>query len=520
MSDEGSDAPTEDVESGRKEPASQRRVGERIRDAVARRLSIDSRALAVLRISLGGLLLLDLLLRARSLRAHYTDAGALPRSALVARYGALGELSLHAASGDPWFVALLFLVTGGFAVALALGYRTRAAIFGSWLLLASLHARNPLVLNAGDSLLRRLLFWSVFLPLGARWSIDALRRSKAGSTRTTGQQVATVASAALLVQIVLVYTVNGLFKLRGDLWRSGEAIRYIFGLDSLTVLLGDTLAEFPALLVALDRVWFAMVLSSVGLILLAGRLRAAFAAAFAGAHLGMFLTLRIGIFPLVSIAALSVFVPPPVWDAIEGRLSRGPARNAATRIGHRIDRVLPGGHGITSSWMDRPAVRVWGGRTVSVLVAVLLALILVWNAATLGHVPLPAEDAPVSTREHRWDMFAPRPLGVDAWFVAPGLTDSGDRVDALWGEDVDRDRPPDIATAYPSSRWRKYLMDLRNPGYAGLRPAFGAYLCQRYDARHTDSLVNVSLYVIEQPTRLDGPEPVRRVELWSGTCEG
>jgi hypothetical protein len=63
-------------------------------------------------------------------------------------------------------------------------------------------------------------------------------------------------------------------------------------------------------------------------------------------------------------------------------------------------------------------------------------------------------------------------------------------------------------------------MDLRNPGYAGLRPAFGAYLCQRYDARHTDSLVNVSLYVIEQPTRLDGPEPVRRVELWSGTCEG
>ena len=61
------------------------------------------------------------------------------------------------------------------AVALLVGYRTRLATIGSWILLASIHVRLPVVINAGDTLLRVLLFWSIFLPLGAMWSVDARR---------------------------------------------------------------------------------------------------------------------------------------------------------------------------------------------------------------------------------------------------------------------------------------------------------------------------------------------------------
>jgi hypothetical protein len=488
-------------------------VRERVRRGVDRRLGIDARGLAALRIALGLLILLDLALRARSLRAHYTDAGILPRSALRARYGALADLSIHAISGAAWVQTALFLLAVVVAVALLLGYRTTLATALSWLLLASLHARNPLLLNAGDSLFRRLLFWGIFLPLGARWSIDAGPRST-GTRRVVG-----VASAALLLQVVAVYTVNGLFKLRGDLWRSGEAIRYVFGLDRLTVLFGDRLAEVPVLLGLFDRLWFAMVLGSVGLILLTGWLRAGFALLFVAMHAGMALTMRLGVFPLVSIAALLVFLPPSVWDRIEGYLSGSAVARAGETIRDRIDRVrasVPVGR--LPAVPDIPAIRTWRTRVTSAFLLGIVVMVVLWNAAALGYATLPVDDSPVSPREHRWDMFAPRPLGVDVWFVVPGRLESGARVDAFHRGPVKWDKPPDAADSYSSARWRKALMDLRRPRYADLRPAFAGYLCDRWNRSGADDLVSLSIYAVEQPTRLDGPEPTRRVRLWNGTC--
>jgi hypothetical protein len=92
----------------------------------------------------------------------------------------------------------------------------------------------------------------------------------------------------------------------------------------------------------------------------------------------------------------------------------------------------------------------------------------------------------------------------------------------------------------------RYLLNLRSPEYATLRPAFGAYLCERPDTPPmsgaavpaptltvspspasaqaaaegaTDRrLRRVRLVVAEQPTRLDGPEPVRRVTLHEQRC--
>ena len=61
-------------------------VCKRMRAAVGRRLSVDRRSLVALRVSVGLLLLADLLLRSRSLVFFYTDAGVLPRSVLFSRF--------------------------------------------------------------------------------------------------------------------------------------------------------------------------------------------------------------------------------------------------------------------------------------------------------------------------------------------------------------------------------------------------------------------------------------------------
>jgi len=147
----------------------------RLAAAVAARVSVDLRALAAFRIGLGALVIADLLLRSRSLTAFYTDYGVLPRRAFFSDYS--GNYSLHALSGEPWAVGLLFALAGAFALALVVGYRTRLVTLVSWVLLVSLHARNPMVLNSGDTLLRMLLFWSA---ASTDWT--GRRRSRAGET--------------------------------------------------------------------------------------------------------------------------------------------------------------------------------------------------------------------------------------------------------------------------------------------------------------------------------------------------
>ena len=36
----------------------------------------------------------------------------------------------------------------------------------------SLHARNPVIQHRGDELFRLLLMWTMFLPVGQRFSVD------------------------------------------------------------------------------------------------------------------------------------------------------------------------------------------------------------------------------------------------------------------------------------------------------------------------------------------------------------
>lgn len=498
-------------------PPSERPLPARLADALGARFGVDARALAALRISLGLLLLADLLLRARHLRAFYTDAGVAPRAVLVEQYPAV-RYSLHALSGAAWFQALLFLLAGLFAVSLLAGYRTRTTTVLSLILLVSLFFRNPAVLNGGDALLRRLLLWSALLPLGERWSLDARRREDAPRRRVT-----TLASAGLLLQVVFVYAVNAVLKHRGDLWLRGDAVRYVFSLQRFSLRLGDVLTGFPSLLRAFDWFWLGLVSVVPLLVLSRGRLRTVLALTFASAHLGMLATLRLGLFPLVSVAALLPFLPSPVWDRVEARIPASLERSAA-RVGERIPPVGAGGR------VRRPmptvrrsfsAVRRVGRRVVPVVAAALLMTVLVWNAVALGAVPPPEEGpAGVDLTQSPWSMFAPTPATVDGWYVAPGKLESGERIDAFYRSAPLAGERPETRAMYPSVRWRKYLVELRYSGDEARQRAFAAYLCDRWNRSHEDDLTSLTVSYVEQPTRLDGPEPTRWVELLRHECRG
>ena len=167
---------------------------------------LDLRALALLRMGLGAVLLLDLGIRVTDLEAHYANLGVLPLAALHERLWTPYQFSLHAASGMWQAQALLFGVAAA-ALALALGYRTRLATVASWVLLVSLQNRNPMIGQGGDDLLRMLLLWGIFLPWGRVWAWDTRAASPPAH-----YDYASAATVAYVVQLALLYWCTALLK--------------------------------------------------------------------------------------------------------------------------------------------------------------------------------------------------------------------------------------------------------------------------------------------------------------------
>lgn len=514
---------------------------DRLSAAVAARVAIDLRALAAFRVGLAALLLADLVGRSRSLTAFYTDYGVLPLRALFSDYSTANPL--HALAGEPWGAGLLFAVTGAVALALLVGYRTRVATVVSWLLLLSLHTRNPMVLNAGDRLLLMLLFWSAFLPLGARWSIDALRRvdaraaadadASAEQSGARGPSIATVATMAILVQMLAMYATNAVHKFESELWMSGDAVTYIMQADQFTYLLGNHLAEFHGLLRVFTLVWVGLLFASPLLLLLTGYPRAVLASLFVGMHLGMAVTIRVGLFPIVVVVGFLLFVQTPVWDAAERAVARLDRSGSLARRRSRLESRARGVPSLGApTFLDglREADLTAGlarGRVIfsTVLPYVFLVLIVLSSAQSVGYAdtPDPAEDV-LDTVEmtQSWQMFAPDPIHTTRWYVAAGPLEDGSERDVFRDEAVDFERPPRAEATYPTSRWRKYLANVDSADNEDHRSYLANYLCDDWNRTHETGVENVTVYKLYERTNpYEGTvEAENEVELIEYDCSG
>lgn len=281
--------------------------------------SIDTRSLAAFRIGLGVLLLVDLILRSQNLVAHYTDDGVMPRSALLGGFVHEMALSLHLVSGSAWWQALLMVVAGIFAIGMTIGWRTRLCTVVSWLLLLSLHSRNPAILNGGDGLLRLLVFWGMFLPLGATYSVDAALNT---SEDTPPRRILSMGSAALLLQVAFMYIFTAILK-TGYPWKDGTAIYYAMQMDAFRTAAGDLLVPQHRLMEWMTHatIWFeriAPVLIFVPFFVRQIRMTLVFA--FVMFHVGLAITMHIGLFPYICIAAWLAFLPSGFWDGLDRRL--------------------------------------------------------------------------------------------------------------------------------------------------------------------------------------------------------
>jgi hypothetical protein len=493
----------------------------RLRATLARRLGIDARGLAAFRVAVAALVVADLAFRARDLRTFYTDAGVLPRSALAAESPVLAGLSVHALSGSLAVQAALFGATALAAVALLVGYRTRAATILTLGLVASMHARNPYVLNGGDGLLAVSLLLAVFLPVGARWSVDARRRLStldratrgptAGSVPTVTAAVdngesaqrdewtVSIATVTLLVQPVAIYTANAGFKLRSDLWLGGDAVMTVLQLEQFAVRLGPHLTAYPGVLTLLNWLWIVLLAAAPLLLVTTGWRRALLVAPYAAVHLGMLATLRLGLFPLVSVAVLLPFVPPRVWDQLARRLAV-PAERAASLADRSVSRARAS--------RTPPRVRRTARRIGTVAVTVVLLASVLWPAMALG-LPAAPTDTSETAPDYTWQLFSPHPSTHTRWIVAPATLSTGDRVDTIDGSAVNWAQPRDAAGTYPSTLWHRYVADLRFGNVADPN-GLAEYLCRRGVPGRSAAIEHVAFYVVEEPVpSVDGGERQR-----------
>ena len=280
---------------------------------LAKRYGLDLRSLALFRIGLAFVIGIDLITRMGDLRPHYTDQGVLPRPAAMA-WLSEGYWSIHLLSGHLWGQALIFLAAIALALAMLVGYRTRLATIASWALLISLHNRNPALIFAADDVLRAVMFWAMFLPLGARYSID----SALNPTPQARQSFLGVATLALMVQQCFIYMFSAFFKTTSSTWwPEGSAVYYALSFDQYVTPLGAWLLHLGSLLPLVT--FITLLLEWVGPLFLfvpirTSRLRNLAIITFILLHLGFGLTLHLGIFPLLSIVTWLAFMPTSTWE--------------------------------------------------------------------------------------------------------------------------------------------------------------------------------------------------------------
>ena len=426
-----------------------------LRDVRSSPFALDVRSLAVGRVLLGTILVVDAAVRSSHAAETLSPDGFLPPD-LVRRF-----------VGHPWGWSLALLDEGGAwggpllvaegisGAMLAAGFCTRLTTLFAWVTLVSLVRRTAPMTNAGDVFLACLLFWGCFLPLGAVWSVDALRRG----APPAATEVRGVAAWALVLQVCAVYLSAGLGKCN-ETWWSGDAVSYALSVHDHGTPLGDALASsgLPARL----STWCTPLLELGGAALVfAPGVRLPLVILFVAFHLAIALSMDVCLFPWVGIAAWTMLVPGRAWPRTRGAAASGgvlpapasPAGRAACVAAMALA-AAAFAHA-NGPWNDRPAP--WGVRH-----AVALTML-----------------------EQDWRVFGEL-RRQRQWTYAEAILADGSTVDLLrGGRPVERVLPAGGFHSIGDQRLQKLLWEIPKPDRRVFADAIAARLARDWNATHT-----------------------------------
>jgi hypothetical protein len=311
--------------------------------------TFDPRSLGLARIGLGLLLLWDLLRRIPDLSNWYSNEGLLPNHTVLWRPSSEYMFSFFFAASRPEEAALMFALCAIPFVAFTVGWHTRAMHVLSFACMVSLHDREIFTENGGDCAINLLCFWTLFLPMGARFSVDAVRKSLAARReRTAGELNDRAAAAAhpasakslaffaILLQLAVIYYFNAVNK-HGSTWHRGTAVRYVLYQERMVTWFGLLVRDhigfqlsriLTYLTLGLEFGAPILILTPVGwqwarrvAVLVLPLMHVGFAA---GLNLGQFSFNMMGYFPLL--------MQPDDWAWLAARFAPSPSRARTVHV--------------------------------------------------------------------------------------------------------------------------------------------------------------------------------------------
>jgi len=311
----------------------------------------DHRSLGLARIGLGVLLLHNLWRRVPGLTAFYSNDGILPNHTVLWRPTFEYMFSFFLAASRPEEAWAMLVLCAVVSAAFTIGYRTRFFHVLSFACLVSVQTRQAFTMNGGDVALSVLCAWTMFLPMGARFSVDALRESLSTRRETTAAELnerasfptsdahptASFAFFAILLQLAVIYYFNAVNK-HGWTWRRGLAIHYVLYQERMVTWFGWLLRDHinfrlsRFLTFATVGTEFAapiLLLTPVG----SQWMRRAAVVVLPLMHLGFAAFLNVGQFSFNMIGYFPLFLSGADWTWLGTRLGPGPLRARTVYVG-------------------------------------------------------------------------------------------------------------------------------------------------------------------------------------------
>ncbi len=338
-------------------------------------LTIDARSVGLGRVAVAIVLLVDLIRRIPVLDLFYTNDGLLPNHTLLWRPPTQWMFSFFFLASLRDEATLCFAICGFVYLALLVGWRTTLMRFLAPICLISLHARVTLVENGGDWMLCELIVWAAFLPLGRRFSVDAVRASLRRRRETTAAELAdraalraeprpdpltddqsgapnrivSLAAFTILLQLALSYFFNALQK-GGQTWRSGSAVHYVLYQNRMVTWFAVWMRAHMTLPLSRVLSWSALATESVLPILILSPVarvwtRRAAVLAVIGLHVGFQSFINLGIFSWTMIGYTPFLLMAAEWDLFARLVARSPRRltvyfDAGCGVCFQIARVI------------------------------------------------------------------------------------------------------------------------------------------------------------------------------------
>jgi hypothetical protein len=455
--------------------------------------TLDLRALSLMRIGVALLVIIDLFIRAGDLSAHYSGQGVLPVRLLLENAWNPMWFSFHLYS-DMWQMqGLLFLIAAVAALFLMVGYHTRWATIVSWLLMISLHNRNPLINQGGDDLLRIMLFWGIFLPWDRFFSVRSLRQKNT----QTETRYAGMAGAGYMLLVAGVYYFSGLIKYSDEWITDATAVYYALSLDQIVLPMGRLLYPYPSLLQAITLIviWTEIIVPWM-LFIPFGRNAFRYAALLILLlmHIGIAMTLYVGLFNVIGVVTLIGLLPSTVMDRLSRRTHI--MKEIAADLFDRLRSAVAGRIVMRLEVSQTTRLRgplFQGIRDVFLLVVIVYCIF--WNLGNLSYwrYPIPSElnDAGYFLRlDQNWGMFAPTVFKDDGWYVLEGTAMDGRTIDLnRKGKAADYAKPASVVSMFRTDRWRKFSENFLFISHAYLRPTYCRYLMRTWNTNHPEKAV-------------------------------